>query len=202
MGNKDLENTRQRLRRQALARRDDLAPGERIGRSERITCALLAHPVFAACTTCCLYCSFRSEVATGPLLRACLQAGKTVGVPLTQPAVSRLRMVRITDPDHDLEPGYLGIAEPRRELVEQAALDHATIDLVILPGAAFDREGQRLGYGGGFYDRFLAREAPRALRVGLGFAVQVVERLPVLPHDMPMDLLFTEDEVLTWRRER
>ena len=202
MGNKDMENARQRWRRQALARRDDLSPAERIGRSERITRALTTHPVFAACTTCCLYCSFRSEVATGPLLRACLRAGKTVGAPLTLPAVSRLRMVRITDPDHDLEPGYLGIAEPRRELVEQAALDHATIDLVILPGAAFDREGQRLGYGGGFYDRFLAREAPRALRVGLGFAVQVVERLPVLPHDMPMDLLFTEDEVLTWRRER
>lgn len=202
MGNMDMENTRQRLRLQALARRDDIAPAERIGRSERITLALIGHPVYAACNTCCLYCSFRSEVATGPLLRACLQAGKTVAVPLTLPAVSRLRMVRITDPDRDLEPGYLGIAEPCRELVEKCALDPAGIDLIILPGAAFDREGQRLGYGGGFYDRFLALEAPRALRVGLGFAVQVVERLPALPHDMPLDLLFTENEVLTWRRDR
>ena len=106
MGNKDMENARQRWRRQALARRDDLSPAERIGRSERITRALTTHPVFAACTTCCLYCSFRSEVATGPLLHACLRAGKTVGAPLTLPAVSRLRMVRITDPDRDLEPGY------------------------------------------------------------------------------------------------
>lgn len=125
----------------------------------------------------------------------------TVGVPLTLPATSRLRMVRITDPDRDLVPGYLGIAEPRPELVERAALPSGAIDLAIVPGVAFDRSGQRLGYGGGFYDRFLALEAPQALRVGLGFSVQLVERLPVLPHDMGLDLLFLENEVLTFRRE-
>ena len=54
----------------------------------------------------------------------------------------------------------------------------------------------------GFYDRFLALEAPGAVRVGLGFACQVVERLPALPHDMPLDLLCTENEILAWRRER
>ena len=198
----DLANRRQELRQEGLARRDSLPPAERSRRSELITRALITHPVFSNCTTCCLYCSFRSEVMTGPLLHHCLEVGKKIGVPLTLPAVSRLRMVRITDPERDLEPGYLGIAEPRRELVEQAELTPASIDLVILPGALFDRSGQRLGYGGGFYDRFLALEAPGAVRVGRGFACQLVERLPALPHDMPLDLLCTENEILAWRRER
>lgn len=199
--NDDLPNRRQRLRLDGLARRDNLSPAERSRCSRLITRALIAHPAFVTGATCCLYCSFRSEVATRRLLHHCLEAGMTVGVPLTLPATSRLRMVRITDPDRDLVPGYLGIAEPRPELVERAALPSGAIELAIVPGVAFDRSGQRLGYGGGFYDRFLALEAPQALRIGLGFSVQLVERLPVLPHDMGLDLLFMENEVLTFRRE-
>lgn len=76
----------------------------------------------------------------------------------------------------------------------------ASIDVAIIPGAVFDRCGHRLGYGGGFYDRFLARMAPQATRIGLAFSCQVVDQIPSLPHDVPMDLVITEQEVLTWSR--
>ena len=70
----------------------------------------------------------------------------------------------------------------------------------MLPGSVFDRAGNRLGYGAGFYDRFLAQEAPRAIRIGLGFSLQLVERLPALAHDIPMNQLITERETLTFGR--
>ena len=73
------------------------------------------------------------------------------------------------------------------------------IDLVVVPALAYDRSGNRLGRGGGFYDRFLAQPALRAVRCGLAFSKQVVQELPVGPNDHPVDLLVTDAEVLRFR---
>ena len=70
------------------------------------------------------------------------------------------------------------------------------IDVVIVPGSAFDREGGRMGYGGGFYDAFLRRLRPEARRIGIGFEAQLVEHVPCEEHDLCVDLLVTEERVL------
>jgi 5-formyltetrahydrofolate cyclo-ligase len=94
----------------------------------------------------------------------------------------------------ELVPGTFGILEPTAELRELPPRQvlPSQIDLALVPGVVFDRQGNRLGYGRGFYDRLL-RQLPReVLRVGLAFECQVVEELPVEPHDERMDWLVTE----------
>lgn len=134
------------------------------------------------------------------LLRRCLNEGKSVCVPVTVPQQSELLAVTITDPSADLSPGYKGIPEPIPSLVELQRICPQSIEIAIIPGAVFDRSGHRLGYGGGYYDRFLAHKAPQACRVGLAFSQQLVDRIPVLSHDIPLDMLVTEKEVLVWPR--
>ena len=108
--------------------------------------------------------------------------------------------VRITDPGRDLLPGYKGIPEPDPKLAHARSIPATQLEVVIVPGAVFDRRGYRLGYGGGYYDRFLALEAPQALRIGLCFDLQLVDQLPEEAHDVPMDWLVTEQESLSWPR--
>lgn len=195
----DPEQARQRLRNDVLAGRDAMPIGDRQRFSALIAEAFIRHPQVAAARRIFLYCSFRSEVETQLLLHRCLQAGKAVSVPLTVFEQNRLVPVAITDPEVDLAPGYLGIPEPKPSVAEQGRIAPASIEVAVLPGSVFDRAGNRLGYGGGYYDRFLALEAPQAIRIGLGFSLQLVERLPSQAHDMPLDLLITEREILTWR---
>jgi 5-formyltetrahydrofolate cyclo-ligase len=149
-----------------------------------------------------LYMHFRSEVQTAGLLAQWLAQGKTVCVPRVLRSESLLLPVRISDPDRDLLPGYCGIPEPAPSLPASSVLPPATIDAVIVPGSVFDPKGGRLGYGGGYYDRFLSRDAPQALRIALAFDLQVVERVPTEAHDQPVDIVVTEHNLYPCRRTR
>lgn len=196
----DVQVERQQLRRHLLAERMGLDRVDRRRMSEQIVETLTALPLFQQSRTVLVYCSYRSEVETLVLLQRCLEAGKTVCVPQTVPAESRLLAVAIKDPLTDLGPGYLGIPEPLPHLVESREVGADRLEVVVVPGAVFDRNGNRLGYGGGYYDRFLTQDAPQALRIGLAYSGQLVRSVPALPHDVPLDLLVTENEVLTWKR--
>jgi 5-formyltetrahydrofolate cyclo-ligase len=195
-------NPRNSLRKSRLALRDQLAPDLRAAHSARVCARLLSLPAAEEAQHLFCYIGFRSEVETGELVQSLIAAGRIVSVPLTLREESRLLAVRITDPATQLAPGCYNIPEPTAEQVEQAAVDPATIDIVLVPGSVFDRCGGRLGYGGGFYDRFLVESAPRALRIGLAFELQLVERVEMEPHDQYMDLLVTEKQVYDCRRLR
>lgn len=190
------------LRHERLAARDQLNPISRCEKSCRIHRRLLASQSAEASEHFFLYIHFRSEVETLPLLNRLLDAGKTVSVPLTLRREGRLAAVRVTDPVRQLRPGCFGILEPAAKQVAQAAVSPATIDIAVVPGSVFDCRGGRLGYGGGFYDRFLSRDAPQALRVGLAFAMQLADQVPLEPHDQLMDMLVTEEQLYECRRNR
>ena len=98
---------------------------------------------------------------------------------------------------YDLAPGAYGILEPVEARAER--VDPAKIDVVLVPGSVFDYRGGRFGYGGGFYDRFLSRDAPRAVRIGLAFSFQVLDNIPIKPHDELMDYIITERQVISCR---
>lgn len=187
------------LRRAALAARDQLDPISRSEKSSRIAALLTEHPAVRAARHLFIYVHFRSEVETLPLIERFLAAGKTVSVPLTLRKEQRLSAVRITDPAAQLSPGCFGILEPTQE---QTAADPAGIDLALIPGSVFDQFGGRLGYGGGFYDRFLSQDAPQALRVALAYAMQLAEHVPLEAHDQLMDLIVTEEQCYDCRRIR
>lgn len=185
------------LRTQILAARDSLPAEERQRKSRIITEHLLALPEFAEARNVFAYVSFRSEVETLPLIADCLSRAVVVSVPLTLPAEHRLRPYAITDPDRDLTPGYYNILEPLKTL---PPVDPASIEVVVTPGSVFDAQGGRLGYGGGFYDRFLQTAAPQALRIGLAFDLQVVASVPLEKHDQQLDYLITETRTIALRR--
>lgn len=195
-----LKQERDRLRRLQLSRRDCIPTAEQERQSALITEQLLALPVFGQNQVFFIYCSYRSEVATFNLLNRCLEAGKTTCVPLCQPQQAHMQAIIIKDTTRDLACGYRNIPEPLPTLTPEQILSPSLIEVAVIPGVVFDRYGHRLGYGGGYYDRFLARSAPQALRVGLAYSCQVVDRIPALPHDIPMDLVITEQEVLRWPR--
>ncbi len=193
---------RRLLRQERLAARDRLDSRSRNEKSSAIHRLLLAQPVVQAATHCFLYVHFRSEVETLPLLTTLLAAGKTVSVPLTLQKEKRLLAVQITEPTSQLKPGCFGILEPDKEHVAQATINPATIELALVPGSVFDCQGGRLGYGGGFYDRFLSQDAPQAVRIGLAFALQLTDQVPLEPHDQLMDILVTEEQCYTCQRSR
>ena len=149
-----------------------------------------------------LFVSFRSEVETLGLINQLLGRGKIVTVPLVSVREKKMTAVRLINPEEDLVPGYYGILEPSRKIVEERKIDPASIDIVVLPGSVFDEKGGRLGYGGGFYDRFLALEIrPSALRVALAFDMQILVEVPQQPHDMPVDFIITENRIIKAPRD-
>jgi 5-formyltetrahydrofolate cyclo-ligase len=89
-----------------------------------------------------------------------------------------------------------------KEPVDGEGLEPAEIDVIVIPGLAFDRGGYRVGYGGGYYDRFLRETRPDAVRMALCFALQVVDRVPVGSFDLPVDLIVTEHETIRCRSDR
>jgi len=186
------------LRTQILTARNSLPPEERQRKSRAIAERLLALPEFSGAHRVFSYVSFRSEVETLPLITHCLNRGVTVSVPLTLPAEHRLLAYAITDPRRDLAPGYYGILEPAEAL---PLVNPAAIEVVVVPGSVFDVQGGRLGYGGGFYDRFLQGAAPQALRIGLAFDLQVVAAVPLKSHDQQLDYLITETRTIHLERK-
>ena len=188
----DAAAAKRRLRALVLARRDALAGAQRLAAGEALRARLVALPVVAQATTILCFASFRSEIDTAPLIGWCLEHGINVALPrIIGPR--HMEAFAVTDTQADLIPGHHDIPEPREGL---APVDPATIDVVIVPGSAFDRKGGRMGYGGGFYDAFLRRLRPGARRIGIGFEAQLVEHVPREEHDLCVDLLVTEERVL------
>lgn len=187
------------LRRQILAARDRLSAAEIEEKSAAITERLFRMEVFRDCRAVMFYASFRSEVQTRAAISRCLKSGVRLALPLSMPASRELQPRVVNDLALDLRSGYCGIAEPDPD--KTGVMEAAAIEAVIVPGSVFDSRGGRLGYGGGFYDRFLTRETPGALRIGLAFALQVVPgELPLAEHDQRLDYLVTEEGVLVFSR--
>jgi 5-formyltetrahydrofolate cyclo-ligase len=186
---------RQRMRKQVLAKRDLLGIRDRHEKSAAITERILSMPGMDSWETLFVYVNFRSEVETLQLIQRCLEKDKRVVVPLVDSVQSTMIALQVTDIEEDLQPGYFEIPEP--DPAKTSRVDGKEIDVVVLPGSVFDIEGGRLGYGGGYYDRFLVNDAPQACRIGLAFELQVVPAVPLEPHDQRLDYLVTEKRTIT-----
>lgn len=152
---------------------------------------LFALPEFAAARIILFFASFRSEVRTDLMIRRALRAGKRVILPRV--AGAELELCEIHDFDRDTAPGAWGIPEP----TTAAAVAFAGIELILVPGAAFDEQGNRIGYGAGFYDKLLA--ACTKTTVALAFENQIVPEIPAASHDVPVHLIVTEKRIIEAR---
>lgn len=191
------------LRRKILANRDAIPDDGQYERSGRICAKLFMLEQIQNARTVFVYMHFRSEVQTTEFINLCLLLGKNVTIPYTVPAEKQLLAVQITDPELDVAPGYHGIPEPAKRLLHTTgSFNPQRIDVAIIPGSVFDRSGGRLGYGGGYYDRFLEREASHTFRIGLAYEMQLVDKVPVEQHDQLMDMVVTEENIYDCRRNR
>ena len=138
------------------------------------------------------YVSRSPEVDTWEMLAELLDQGKEIYCP-RMIAGDRLEAVRIDD-IQDLKRSKFGIFEP---LDNADTAEAAELDLALTPGLAFSRDGMRLGYGKGYYDRFFSEGGEDIVKVGLAYAFQLVDGLPSTPDDIGMDIIVTESEILT-----
>jgi 5-formyltetrahydrofolate cyclo-ligase len=178
-------------RRAVLLRRDALPGGERTLLSARIVATILNLPSYRDAGAVLAYASFGTELQTDELLRRVLADGKT----LVLPRVERggLGLYEVRDLAGDLAPGTWGIREPEPDRCPPA--DAGGVGFALVPGVAFDRGARRLGYGGGYYDRLLAGGLPEATPLVSGaFEVQILDKIPLDPHDAPVDVVVTEKE--------
>jgi len=178
------------LRREILAARDALPATARIAASSHITQQIVALDAWKNARVVLAYLSFGSEFITDALIQQAAADGKQLALPRVDRATRRLAIHAVADMVNDLQAGVWGIREPR---AEQPLVALETIDFVLLPGVGFTPRGERLGYGGGFYDRLLERFAQRPPLVAAAYAVQIRAQLPLDQHDRGVDLVFTED---------
>lgn len=134
------------------------------------------------------YVSTEEEVDTRELIRDCFAKNQTVYIPKVDRNELKIMPVNKWEV---LEPGAYSILEPMLNTGEEA--DPMDLDLILVPGIAFDKKGHRIGYGGGFYDKVL-KKTP-AIRVGLCFDEQLVDEIPNEPHDVPMNIVITDSKI-------
>lgn len=188
------KDEKRRLREEILAKRALLTAEDIKEKSRKITDKLLDLKEFKASKVVMSYVDFNNEVETKDFIRTCLQQGKRVVVPVVvrKPESLRSEIIasEIFDPDGDLVPGTYGILEPRKDRLRE--INPCEIDFAAIPGTVFDMRRNRIGYGAGYYDRFLIKLKKDCLKAGLAFELQIVEELPVEKHDVPLDMIITE----------
>jgi len=182
----DLKRRKRALRREVRARRDALPPEERERLGQAVARNLLTLPEVRQASTVMAFSSFGSEVDTRPIIEQLARDGRRVVLPRVEGRTIVPVGYRSGDP---VKPSSFGALEP----AGGDPVRPEEIDVVIVPGLAFDRRGHRVGYGGGFYDRFLGRLRPDALTVSICFSVQVVDEVPNGRGDRPVDLVVTEE---------
>ncbi len=172
------------LRRERLALRDVLDDTEIATATAKIYEALNSFKPFSEAECISLYVSVRSEVPTRDEILRLLEQGKRVAVPKV--CGNEIRLFQIKDVTGDLKPGAFGIPEPGEHCTE-ISIEVPTCH--IIPGAVFDMSGNRIGYGKGFYDRYLKKISKGATTVGLAFDCQVIEKFQTEPTDEPVGYL-------------
>jgi len=180
--------TKPELRRRMLAMRDGLGPGDVKAMSEAIHGELFSSSIWTGSTSVWTYLSFRNEVWTPPIIERALEMGKTVHV--TRMVGRDVEAVRVSELPIATTEGRYGVPEPK------GVGEHSPhVDLIIVPGVAFDRSGGRLGFGKGYYDRLLSRY-PDVPLVALAFPFQLVDHIPQDPHDVRVTAVVTVDGII------
>jgi 5-formyltetrahydrofolate cyclo-ligase len=168
-------------------------PAEQRKEKSRRACRnLIATPEFQNASAIMMYLSLPHELDTSEAILCAWQLGKTVVVPKVSWQQRHMIPVQI----NSLETGFSAEVGGLRNPITGAPVPFEDIDLVVAPGLAFDRKGNRLGRGGSYYDRFFTNKDLRAQKCGIAFSEQVIESVPVTEHDVPVNFLVTDEEVL------
>lgn len=185
---------RQEMRNRLLA----LSAEQRKEKSRKACRNLISTEPYQDASIIMMYLSLPHEVDTTEAILHAWQLGKTVAVPKISWQQRHMIAVQITSLDTGFSTGAGGLRNP----MTGVPIPFGQIDLVVTPALGFDRKGNRLGRGGSFYDRFFANKDLTAARCGLAFAEQILESVPTMEHDEPVELLVTDEEVVHCDRRK
>jgi len=180
------ESLKLRWRAEMNRRLNAMDEAQRAEESQRICEHLLGSTVWRRARVVTLFAPMRTEPDVRPLWFRALAEGKVLTLPRYNLETRDYSPAVVTEPERDVVRARFGIEEPRADL---PSVGWEEPDLLIVPGMAFDRRGNRLGRGWGYYDVLLART--RGFRCGVAFRCQYIERVPVLPHDVPVHAVVT-----------
>ena len=143
--------------------------------------------------------SFKDEVNTHEIIKKSISIGKRVGVPIPVPKTKELKVSELIDFDKELDLGFYNILTPKDKYIR--IVPPKLVDLVLVPGVAFDKRGYRVGYGGGYYDRFFSNINENVIKIGLCYEMQIIPEVPKDPYDIPIDFILTEKEFIQCIKE-
>lgn len=186
------------IRQEVLRRRDAISKNVKKEKDIVIMQRIIQLPEFINAKTIFFYTSFRSEVDTMDMIKVSLNTGKLIVLPRVDKENNRLKLYEIKNMN-ELARGYMWILEPF--VSEDRLRDLDDIDLIIIPGAAFDIYGNRLGYGAGFYDMLLSKMEKKIPIVAPAYEEQIVEKIPAEPHDIKVDKIVTDKKVIDCIKE-
>jgi 5-formyltetrahydrofolate cyclo-ligase len=188
-----VQERKKQIREQAHANRNAQENKDEL--SQQICARFIALPAYARAMTVMYYIDVRSEVRTRHVLPTALAQGKKIVVPWCNPQ-GELELFHLENME-ELALGMYKILEPRQELrtLPSKQLTAEDLDLVMVPGVAFDRTGARMGHGKGYYDKLLQHARPDAPLVALAFECQLFPEIPTAEHDIFMDMIITEKEI-------
>jgi len=186
---------KEEIRRKILKKRLYLSKEDIKNKSQQVFLNLTDTVEYKNSRDIMFYVATRSEVQTEEMIKTSMKMGKNVFVPIILPECINLAPSKIFDFDIELEKGKKGILEPKKEY--HRLFPPENIDLIIVPGVAFDLSGNRIGRGFGYYDNFLRKVHPSTKIIALAFEMQIVKKIPNDKNDIPVHKIITEKRIIT-----
>lgn len=171
------------IREKILKMRDEISIDERKKYDEEIFNKVIKSGYYKEAKNIFIFVSYKTEVDTHKIIKKALEHGKTICVPKVISKKDGMYGAKINK-FSDLKPGKYGILEPG---IENEKVKEQDIDLVLVPGAVFDMKGGRIGYGGGFYDRFLVKLREGVPKIAIAYNVQIIDKVPMDELDVRID---------------
>ncbi|CAM5204316.1 5-formyltetrahydrofolate cyclo-ligase OS=Ureibacillus acetophenoni OX=614649 GN=SAMN05877842_102166 PE=3 SV=1 [Ureibacillus acetophenoni] len=185
------------LRNQVKGALSQLSDEQYKGMSKQITDQLLKEEAIKNANTIAVTLSNKPEVDTYLLIEELWKGNKKVVVPKCNPKDRSMQFYKINS-FNQLEKVYMNLKEPIVEITQPVNSDE--IDVILVPGVVYDFDGYRIGFGGGYYDRYLVNYS--GTLISLGFSIQLIEKVPRESHDIPVNLILTENKRIECGKKR
>lgn len=193
----DIFNEKKALRKDILTKRKNIDTAEKEKMDKEILDRFFESKYYKEAENIFIYISYDSEIDTSEIIDKAFKDGKKIYVPRTEFETRLMDAVEITSFDNLIKSSY-GILEPS---IEDSHINPNELDLIVVPGVAFDRNGGRMGYGAGFYDRYFKKinkdNIKRIVKLALAYDFQVLEEVPMNVQDVPVDFIITEKEFIS-----
>lgn len=189
-----LSRTKSELRREYTQMREAMDQSEVERLSEKIIDTILKLPVFKRAETVMVYLNFKNEVDSLKMIEESYKAGKKVVIPYCEKETMEIIPSELNDIETEIVKGKNGYLQTKKDCVKPVPLED--IDLIVVPGIAFDKRCYRLGFGAGYYDRFLRKLNFEKPTIGLCYDFQIIHSIPIEGHDVPLDFVITEERIL------